>query len=259
MMTFEERVFAGEAFDNVYIFDVHAHTDSYAPFQLGDPTADGLAYSCKRLGVDGLCTSSLTACRSDWEFGNRLTAAACAAYPGYIFGYAVPNPYDPDCDLSRYFETEQGFRGIKVHGDMQGSLPLNDERYFPAYELAAKLQIPVLFHAWLPSEVNAAADVARRWPNVPIILGHAGMTAKPAAAEAARNHDNIYIDTAISSTIEGSVEWLVNNIGADRVVFGSDCTFFDCAHNIGKIALAQVSDEVKEKIFGLNAKKIFRM
>lgn len=258
-MTFEERVFAGEAFDNVYIFDVHAHTDAYAPFQLGDPTGDGLAFTAKRLGVNGLCTSSLTSCRSDWKFGNSLTAAACAAHPGFIFGYAVPNPYDPDCSLEQYFATEQGFRGIKVHGDMQGSLPLNDERYFHAYELADKLRIPVLFHAWLPSEVEAAADVATRWPNVPIILGHAGMTAKPAAAKAAKAHPNIFIDTAISCTVDGSVEWLVNNIGVDQVVYGSDCAFFDCAHTIGKIALARITDEEKEKIFGLNAKKIFRV
>ena len=258
-MTFEERVFAGEKFDNVYIFDAHAHTDSYSPFQLGDPTADGLAYTCKRLGVDGVCTSSLTACRSDWEFGNRLTAAACAAHPGYIFGYAVPNAYDPDCSLERYFATEQGFRGVKVHGDMQGELPLNDERYFHAYETANKYRVPVLFHAWLPSEVEAAMDVAKRWPNVPIILGHAGMTAKPAALKAAKTHQNIFLDTAVSSRPDGTVEWLVNNIGVDQVVYGSDIAFFDCTHNIGKIALAQITDGEKEKIFGLNAKKIFRV
>ena len=60
----------------------------------------------------------------------------------------------------------------------------NDERYFHAYETADKYRVPVLFHAWLPSEVEAAMDVAKRWPNVPIILGHAGMTAKPAAKKA---------------------------------------------------------------------------
>lgn len=258
-MSFADHVFENTPFDDVYIFDVHAHTDSYAPFQLGDPTADGLAFTCKRLGVDGLVTSSLTACRSDWEFGNGLTADACAAYPGYIFGYAVPNPYDSDCSLERYFEKDMGFRGIKVHGDMQGSLPLNDPRYFPAYELAAKLGIPVLFHAWLPSEVNAAVDVAKRWPTVPIILGHAGMTAKPAAAQAAKTCSNIFIDTAVSSTIDGSVEWLVNNIGVDQVLYGSDCTFFDCVHTLGKIALARITDDEKEKILGLNARKLFRV
>ncbi len=258
-MTFEERVFAGAAFDNVYIFDVHAHTDNYAPFQLGDPTAEGLAFTCKRLGVDGLCTSSLTACRSDWRFGNQLTADACAAYPGYIYGYAVPNPYDPDCSLEPYFATEQGFRGIKVHGDMQGSLPLNDERYFHAYETADKYRVPVLFHAWLPSEVEAAMDVAKRWPNVPIILGHAGMTAKPAAKKAANTCPNIFIDTAVSTRPDGTVEWLVNNIGVDQVVYGSDIAFFDCAHNIGKIALAKITDGEKEQIFGLNARKLFRV
>ena len=37
---------------------------------------------------------------------NSLTAAACAAHPGFIFGYAVPNPYDPDCSLEQYFGRE---------------------------------------------------------------------------------------------------------------------------------------------------------
>ena len=142
---------------------------------------------------------------------------------------------------------------------MQGNLPLNDHRFEPAYELAEQLTLPVLFHTWTASEVAAAADVAKRHPGVPIILGHSGMTVRNQAAEVARAFDNIYVDTAISCTVDGSVEWLVNNVGTERVLYGSDMAFFDCIQTLGKIALSELTDSEKEKILGQNAKALFRV
>lgn len=257
-MNWEALVFEAKPFEGVFVFDVHGHIGAHRPFQLGDYSADAVAATCRRMKVDGVCVSSLPSIVSDWKWGNDEVKAACEAHPGMIYGYAVPNPYYEDCDIAPYLDCP-GFRGVKIHGDMQGSLPVNDPRYDAAYELANERGLPVLFHAWLPSEVQAAADVAGRYPNATVILGHSGMTARAAAVEAAKKHDNILIDTAISSTYDNAIEILVDKVGADRVVYGSDISFFDCIHTLGKIALSKLTDADKEKILGLNAKELFRL
>lgn len=256
-MSWEQLVLEGKPFDGLFIFDVHGHIGAHRPFQLGGHDAASVAATCRRMNVAGVCVSSLPSFVSDWKHGNDEVAQACVEHPDVIYGYAVPNPYYEDCDLAPYLE-RPGFRGVKVHGDMQG-LPVNDHRYDAAYELADKKGIPILFHAWLPSEVQASADVASRYPNATVILGHSGMTARNSAVEAAKKYDNILIDTAISSTYDNAIEVLVDKVGADRVVYGSDISFFDCIHTMGKIALANLSDTDKEKIFGLNAKALFRV
>lgn len=257
-MNWETLVFEGGRFDDVFVLDVHGHIGAHKPFQLGGCDADSTAATARRMGVDAVCVSSIPACAGYWETGNKDVAEACEKHPDVLLGYAVPNPYYEDCDIAPYLELP-GFRGVKVHGNMQGDLPLNDPGYFAAYELADKKKLPVLFHAWMPSEVKAAADVARRYPNATIILGHSGMTARAEAVEAAKQYDNILIDTAISSTYDNAIEILVDKVGADRVVYGSDMSFFDCIHTLGKIALAKLTDTEKEKILGLNAKELFRL
>ena len=77
--------------------------------------------------------------------------------------------------------------------------------------------------------------------------------------EAVRSYENVLLDTTISDVSEGSVEWLVNQVGADRIAYGSDLTAFECAQIFGRILLARISDTDKEKILGLNAKAFLNL
>ena len=258
-MDFAKLVFESKPFEGVFVFDVHGHVGASGGAQFTNYDATGMIHTMDRLGVDAICVSSQASFFSDWEFGNAETAAACAQYPGRIFGYATPNPFYEDCGLCPYFEKEQGFRGIKIHGAAQGGTPENDLRYHHAFELAQQRGLPVLFHAWEPGEILRAADVARQYPCCKVILGHAGMTAPDAAMEVCRTYENIFCDIAISMTIDGAIEALVDKVGADRVLYGSDMSFFDCTQTIGKLALATLSDDVKEMILGKNAKAIFAL
>jgi len=258
-MDFAKLVFESKPFDGVFVFDVHCHVGTCGSSQFTNTRAKDLAHTMERLGIDGICVSSQMSLFSDWKLGNEETAAACREFPGKIFGYATPNPFYEDCDLRPYFETDMGFRGVKIHGCAQGATPENDPRYRHAFELADKLGLPVLFHAWERQEILRAADVARQYPNCKVILGHAGMTNPDTAAEVCGMYDNIFCDTAISMTVDGAMERLVDKIGADRVLYGSDMAYFDCAQTLGKLALAKLSDDVKEKILGKNAAAIFKL
>ena len=104
-------------------------------------------------------------------------------------------------------------------------------------------------------------EIAKKYKNAPIIIGHSGFTSyesKRIAIEACRTTENVFVDTAISSTYDGAIEWIVGQVGADKVLFGTDLPFYECSHNVGKIALSKISDKDKLKIFGENAKKILK-
>ena len=55
------------------------------------------------------------------------------------------------------------------------------------------------------------------------------------------------------------IEQLVNEAGADRVLFGSDTPLMDPRPQIGKIITADISDEAKRLILGGNARRLLRI
>jgi len=261
-MNWRELVLEGKPFDGVFVFDVHGHIGALGRRRTPASDPDSVVATMDRLGIDAIAASSFMSFTGDWIIGNQLTEQAAMKYPGRILGYAAPNPFDPECDLAPFFETDRGFRGIKIHGCEQGGTPMNDQKYFPAYELAERLELPVLFHAWLPHEVVQAADVAKQFPHAKIILGHAGVTtysAKQEAISACEKYDNVFLDTAISDTYDGSIEYIVSKVGADRILYGSDFATFECTQTLGKLALSKLTDEEKEKILGENARKLFKL
>ena len=91
-------------------------------------------------------------------------------------------------------------------------------------------------------------------------LGHSAFTvANPNAIAACKKYDNLYCDTTISNACDNVIEDVVDKIGEDRLLYGSDMAFFTCIHNLGKIAMSRLTDQAKEKILGLNAKKLFEL
>lgn len=250
----------GKPFDDVFIFDAHGHIGGDIRLQLGKNTAGDLLKTLDRLGVNAVCVSPILSFASDCLRGNALALETARRYAGRIYAYATPSPFCEDCDMERYLEPGNGILGIKIHGEYQAGTALSDGRFDAAYEIAAKKRLPVLFHAWTARQVNEGVEVVKRYPDANFIFAHVGFTeadAKAAVIAAAGKYDNLFVDTAISSAYDGSIEYLVNRVGDEKVLYGSDCSFFDCCHTLGKLALSRISDDQKEKILGENAKKIF--
>lgn len=259
-MNWAEYVEQGRPFEDVYIFDAHGHVGGDIRLQLGSNTPGDMVKKLDRLGVNAVCVSPILAFASDWVRGNELALEATKAYPGRIYAYATPSPFYEDCDIGRYLVPGNGILGIKVHGEYQAGTPLHDHRFDPTYEIASQKKLPVLFHAWTAGQVAQGLDVASRYPDANFLFAHVGFTdadAKAGVIAGAKKYDNVYIDTAISSSYDGTIEYLVNQVGDERVIYGSDCSFFDCCHTLGKLALSRLSDDQKEKILGQNAKKLF--
>lgn len=128
---------------------------------------------------------------------------------------------------------------------------------------AAELQAPVLQHTWhkitgnLPGESTSVdlANLASRHPDATIICGHTGGDWE-LGIRAIRPHKNVYADLGGGDPTAGFTEMVVRELGAERVLFGSDIPGRSFGSQLAKVYGAQISEEEKRLIFGENLKRI---
>jgi predicted TIM-barrel fold metal-dependent hydrolase len=92
--------------------------------------------------------------------------------------------------------------------------------------------------------------VAARHPSVELLMGHAGLLPSgfPAAAEVAVQHPNVTLELCGSRTTARHLAWLVETVGADRMVFGSDALFLDLRVGLGRVQLAPISAADRDQL-----------
>lgn len=254
-----EQFFSGLPLNDVYIFDVHGHYGASGS-EIGDNVkAEGVLKTMDSLGVDKMALSSTTALYADGEKGNREIIDVIKSYPNRFYGYITINPYYGYEDMLSQINKNKNLLGIKIHAACHKT-NIDDDRYADAYEFADKNNLAILIHTWSSENVNSVAQIAKKYKNAKLILAHSLFTdyrAKISAIEAIKRFENIYADTARSSTYDGALEWVVNRIGTDRILYGSDLTFCDSRHQLGRIVLSKLTSNQKERILGLNAKELF--
>ncbi|MCC7355888.1 MAG: amidohydrolase [Anaerolineae bacterium] len=240
------------------IIDCHVHMGSYANFFLPPGEAGDLIAMSDRLGISQICVSGFVALLHDYRRGNDLVLEAMRRYPGRFFGYIVVNPNYPDdveTELVRCWAA--GMRGVKLHPSIH-QYPLDGPAYKPAFAFAAAHRCPLLSHSW-GTEPTCPPErfevVARAYPDVPIILGHSGggpWSAVEKAIAVARACPNVYLDLTNSRMYPAMVERIVEAVGAEQVLYGSDMPFLDPRAQLGRLAYSQVSPGAKRAIMGGN-------
>ncbi len=163
---------------------------------------------------------------SDATAVHNQIAELTQKHPGRIFGMVSLNPY---ININTYrAETlrcirELGFVAIKLHPAAHAVSPLSDTAMM-VFELANELDIPIMVHtgAGTPFALPALCiPAARQYPNLRIILAHAGFAIyTPEAYVVAKECENVFLET--SWCLGEDIAWLVNSIGAERVMIGSD-------------------------------------
>jgi len=265
-MTYEQAIIMMEkaGFNDMPIIDIHCHIGGYGRHVIPDGgSARLLIGMMDRLGIRLSMISHLAALTGEASVGNKLIVKTCAQYPGRIYGYLVYNPNSPPNKIAEEVESLigcPGIVGLKFHSTLHGAHP-NDERYAAAYELALMHKLPILMHIWGTADVYALDAVCGRNPEITVIAGHAGgseWSDVVAACAVAKHHENLYLDPCISVVREGQIEYMVEKCSADRIVYGSDASFFCPIAGYGRLLFAKIGREEKRKILFQNAREIFR-
>jgi predicted TIM-barrel fold metal-dependent hydrolase len=261
-----DALLRGEHPPGLVVVDAHAHLGGVPNFTVPRSGAEDVVRTMDAAGIDVAWIAPLLGCGPDYRGGNREMAEAVRRHPDRFRGLVVVNPNDPAGlrdELARYAEADgvaDGVAGIKVHPGFHG-YPLTGPAYRPVWAFAHERGLPVLLHTWGGTSTSAPSLVHRiagEYPRARFLLGHAGGTwaGHLEAIEVAQRWPNVYLETCTSRSPFGAVEWLVREVGAARVVFGTDQPFVDPRPQLGRVAFAKLPDADKALILGGNARRL---
>jgi uncharacterized protein len=116
-----------------------------------------------------------------------------------------------------------GAKGIKLHPRAQAfafGIPAADG----IFELAREARVPILIHAGrgMPP-MDSLADLALRFPEVTLVLAHAGIAGQGMFASKLAEHPSVLYDTSAFSALD--VVELFARVPAERIVFASDSPY----------------------------------
>lgn len=251
------------------IIDAHAHLGSSPQFHFPDTSVRTVLAIMDELHIDRAVCCHLGMLQHAWEIGYEESLQAYRESQGRIVCYAAFDPWERHGlqRVARCLDRDE-FVGIKIHPSMHGCFA-DDERYDPVWQLAAERQVPLLTHSWDLSDQNPTQKYSfpsrfetfvTRYPEVPLILGHAGgrYRGHVAAAALARTYANVFLDLAGDCYTLGLVEYLVQEAGSDKVLYGSDFTWIDPRTQLGMVLDADVTLDDKRKIMCDNARRLFQ-
>jgi uncharacterized protein len=130
---------------------------------------------------------------------------------------------------------------------------------------ASALNATIFQHTWFKVGGNLAgestpldvAELARRHPSTKIVCGHTGGEWE-SGIRAVRELSNVILDTAGSDPTTGFVEMAAREVGAKRILYGSDIGGRSFASQLAKVMGANLSDDERALILGENLRQMMR-
>ena len=244
-----------------HVIDFHGHVGRWDQYgMIDDPVP--MLHAMDLAGIDVACVFSIF--HPDGRTGNDRVAHFIAEYPDRFLGFAYVSPLRPEQmieELARGID-ELGFVAIKLY-PVNTPWPFNQPPWYPIYEFADERELAIIIHTSMSENCRPRflEDIAPRFPNARFVAGHSGNLPVPRkeAITAAQRHPNVYLETCSTFRSPGVIEQLVEEAGADRVLFGSDIPLMDPRPQIGKIITALISDEAKRQVLGGNARRLLEL
>jgi predicted TIM-barrel fold metal-dependent hydrolase len=171
----------------------------------------------------------------------------------------IPYYYIPD-DL-RPIPKGKGFYGGKWHWTrgVQDSASnyqvLGDPGLRGFIEESEEIDLPIIFE----EELAFTEGFVRMTKQLKIIIPHLGLLGgNPLDFLAAfKGKENCYFDTALAS--RETILRFVKEIGAERILFGSDIPFGTMKNELAKVLSLPISDDEKELILSKNVKRLIEL
>lgn len=247
------------------IWDVHCHISS-GPGGTPEERIVRLIQFADRLGIERIVISLGSPLRSDpapqeLRDENDQVLRALGRFPDRAFAFVYLNPNHLEFSLQ---ELERCVRdgpmvGVKLWVARRCNAPELD----PIAERAAALDVPILQHTWLKVGGNSPGEstpydiveLAGRHPQVSFICAHAGGDWEK-GIRIVRAAGNVSIDLAGFDPTAGMVEMAVRELGAERVIFGSDSPGRSFASQLGKVLGAEIPEASRKLIQGGNLRRM---
>jgi len=236
------------------ICDAHVHLGKSGPWQpYDDPTiyVSDLVHLLDKYDVERAIVFPNPNVGDKYPEMNDYIAMSVRKYPKRLVGFGRVDPRREDAieELTR-MKNDLGLTGLKLHPMVECFRP--DHPFFDKFfQEVSKLDLPILFHTGDGfSSPGLISKIARRYPKLPIILGHL----KEGALNIMEQFDDVYAET--SGTLPDLIE-LAADIDENRILFGSDAPYYRYPTQTAIVEAAKISQNAKKKIFRENFEKLF--
>jgi len=243
------------------IIDIHTHVPAEAEWPL-------FLRHCRDNQVTLAITSALGSWspfpdRADVRAANELACRFAAFANGMVRWFAYLNPQNDSWEEELDRCVAEGACGVKLWISLKDPDSGSLDSVPPVLRAAGERGLPVLIHTYqrtddnLPGEVTVAefAELARGCPDVILIAAHSGGNWRQCLG-LLRDVPNTVVDLCGGYPETGMAEALVADLGADRVLYGSDALGRSFASQIIKVTFADLSREDQERILWRNSARL---
>jgi predicted TIM-barrel fold metal-dependent hydrolase len=235
--------------DGFRLYDTHAHL-GYARHSGRRQTVDGLLHAMDRVGVDRAMLIPFPVVE-DFRREHDLIAAAVRSHRDRFAGAACIPVFLPEVDfrdeVKRCAEV-LGFRAMKLQPMYQALNPVSTRSDF-FFAAAQENRMAVIAHkgSGVPFALPSLFIMpARRFPDLPIILGHAGGSVYMLETiVAASVCPNIYIE--LSSLMPHHIADILQHVPPSRLMVGADLPE-SLETEMHKILTMDLPDDVKRAV-----------
>jgi len=266
-MNAQERETSVPAEKNFRIWDVHSHLEAL-PGNTPEERMEILVRDMDRLGIERLMLSQgfgefeTHATPEQIRIENDRIMRAVKHAPSRAYGSLFLNPRNGDSCLQEFDRCIRDGPMVMI-GELETDVRCNSPLLDPIVERAVSMGVPILQHTWTvtlgdgPDESRPAdlVELAARHPEANFICGHTGGNWE-LGIRTIRNSKNICAGIAGSDPTSGFTEMAVRELGAERVVYGSDVGGRCFASQVAKVIGAEIPDEAKRLILGGNLRRL---
>jgi len=234
------------------IVDMNTYFGAYPRMKI-DLSLETLERLIEQNGVAKVVTLSLKGVLYDHVEGNAETLRKCSESGNLIPAATLdPRKYTGDA-TDVHTLASQGFKMLRLFPDLQG-WPL---RFAPVRSIARglhKTHMPLMVNMLTYGSATEIVDLVGKH-SFPLILSGIGYWVLSEAIVLMKNTKNVFVETSHLDSPD-AVETLVSEVGADRILFGSNAPMTYFRGPYLSVANADISDHAKEMIFHLNAEKM---
>ncbi len=139
----------------------------------------------------------------------------------------------------------------------------SDEQIDPIIDRCRELDAAIFQHTWYKADGNLPGEstpedlarLAERHPRTPLICGHTGGDWER-GIRAIRRYQNVSIGLGGFDPTAGVTEMAVRELGAERIIYGSDIGGRSFSSQLAKVRGATISEPDKRLILGQNLRRM---
>ena len=249
--------------------------DSHCHVHLGHGGPEVQIDFADRLGINKMIISRPVTkgkgTPEEFRESNDIVIESVRQFPDRFLGEFTLNPTYQKESLEEIDRcVDMGMVGFKGYTQVK----INDPLFYPIIEKMIDLKMIIFMHAFcqlglggyrMKYDIKQApntsipedfVDIAKRYPEAMFQFAHIGGGGDwEYECKMLKDSPNVYVDTSGSNNEENIIDFALEHLGEDRLLFGCDSSYYQA---VGKVLASNLNENQKKKLFFDNYNNILR-